>query len=368
MDGNRRWARSRGMPPAYGHGAAPKRCGGPWRAAREHGIHYLTLFAFSSENWRRPANEVGELMDLLRFYLRREIDELARNGVRLRVIGERDRLAGDIAAMIDARPRSAPQHNAASTLTIALNYGSRREIARPPGRSPSEAVAGALDCAAIDEDLFDRRSNTLGLPDPDLLIRTSGEQRLSQFPALAAGLHRARVPPVHWPEFDQHHLEAAIAEFRRRERRYGGVGVAERDPALRRRVLSALAMLPIVIAVVWWGGWVFAGFVALAVALMAWEWGQLSAQRYGRQSGQIAGGAVLVVGLMAILLMASGHAQAALLCLVGGALLAGLAAWLLGGPPGWIGLGVGYLGLPALALIWLRSSEPDLGPGLLLGC
>lgn len=132
-------------------------------------------------------------------------------------------------------------------------------------------------------------------------------------------------------------------------------------------MLSALALLPIVIAVVWWGGWLFAGFVALALILMAWEWGQLSTQRYGSQSGQIAGGAVLVVGLSAILLIASGHAEAALLCLVGGALLAGLVAWAIGGPPGWIGLGVGYLGLPALALIWLRSSEPDLGPGLLLG-
>jgi phosphatidate cytidylyltransferase len=143
--------------------------------------------------------------------------------------------------------------------------------------------------------------------------------------------------------------------------------VAERDPALRRRVLSALAMLPIVIVVVWRGGWIFAGFVALAVVLMAWEWGQLSAQRYGPQNGQIAGGAVLVVGLTAILLIATGRAEAALLCLAGGALVAGLVTWAAGGPPGWISLGVGYLGLPALALIWLRSWQPDLGPGLLLG-
>jgi phosphatidate cytidylyltransferase len=143
--------------------------------------------------------------------------------------------------------------------------------------------------------------------------------------------------------------------------------VAERDPALRRRVLSALALLPVVIVVVWWGGLVFAGFVALAVALMAWEWSQLSAQRYGPQNGRIAGGTVLVIGLTAILLIALGHAEAALLCLFGGVLVAGLVTWVAGGPWGWISLGVGYLGLPALALIWLRSWEPDLGPGLLLG-
>ncbi len=223
MDGNRRWARSRGMPPVFGHQRGAEAVRRTVEGCREHDIHYLTLFAFSSENWRRPANEVNELMNLLRFYLRREINELARSGVRLRFLGERDLMAGDIAAMMsEAEQRT--QHNAALTLTIALNYGSRREIAQAARQIAERAVAGALDCAAIDEDLFDQTLNTLGLPDPDLLIRTSGEQRLSNFMLWQMAYTELVFLPVHWPEFDQHHLEAAIAEFRRRERRYGASG------------------------------------------------------------------------------------------------------------------------------------------------
>jgi phosphatidate cytidylyltransferase len=141
--------------------------------------------------------------------------------------------------------------------------------------------------------------------------------------------------------------------------------VAEPDPALRLRVLSALVLVPIVLAVVWQGGWVLTGFVSLMVALISWEWAELSAQRHGPQSGRVAGGAVLVVSLTAILLIALGRAEAALLCLVGGALLAGLLAWQVGSPPVWTGAGVGYVGLPALALVWLRAT-PELGFAWLL--
>jgi undecaprenyl diphosphate synthase len=187
---------------------------------REHGIRYLTLFAFSSENWRRPASEVNELMNLLRFYLRREINELARSGVRLRFLGEREVMAGDIAAMM-AEAEERTRRNTVLTLTIALNYGSRREIARAAREIAERAVAGELECAAIDEELFGRTLNTLGLPDPDLLIRTSGEQRLSNFMLWQMAYTELVFLPVHWPDFDQHHLGEAIAEFRRRERRYG---------------------------------------------------------------------------------------------------------------------------------------------------
>ncbi len=141
--------------------------------------------------------------------------------------------------------------------------------------------------------------------------------------------------------------------------------MAERDPALRLRVVSALALLPIALAVVVLGGWSFAGCVALMVGLMAWEWAGLGGRRFGQRSGRIAGGAALVVGVGAVLLIAAGRPEAALVCLLGGAVLAGVVAWAIGSPPVWTGLGVVYLGLPALALIWLRS-VPDLGLGLLL--
>jgi phosphatidate cytidylyltransferase len=142
--------------------------------------------------------------------------------------------------------------------------------------------------------------------------------------------------------------------------------VAERDPAFRLRVLSALALLPIALVVVVLGGWSFAGCIALMVGLMAREWAELCGRRFGRPSGRVAGSAALVVGVSAVLLIAAGQPEAALVCLFGGALVAGVVAWVVGAPPLWVSLGVGYLGLPALALIWLRS-VPDLGLGLLLG-
>jgi undecaprenyl diphosphate synthase len=220
MDGNRRWARSRGMPPVFGHQRGAEAVRRTVEGCRDLGIRFLTLFAFSSENWRRPASEVNELMNLLRFYLRREINELARSGVRLRFLGERELMAGDIALMM-AEAEQRTQRNAALTLTIALNYGSRREIARAARELAARAAAGTLDCTTIDEQLFGQALDTHGLPDPDLLIRTSGEQRLSNFMLWQMAYTELVFLPVHWPDFDQHHLSEAIAEFRRRERRYG---------------------------------------------------------------------------------------------------------------------------------------------------
>jgi len=220
MDGNRRWARAHGMPPVFGHqrGAeAVRRC---VEGCLERGVRCLTLFAFSSENWKRPASEVNELMNLLRFYLRREIGELAKNGVRLRFMGERELMAHDLAEMM----AEAEEHTRANTrlnLTIALNYGGRREIARAARLLAERCAAGELDPAAIDEALFDRTLNALGLPDPDLLIRTSGEQRLSNFMLWQLAYTELVFLEVNWPEFDQASLDAAIAEYRRRERRYG---------------------------------------------------------------------------------------------------------------------------------------------------
>lgn len=223
MDGNRRWARARGMPPVFGHQRGAEAVRRTVEGCRRWEIQYLTLFAFSSENWKRPASEVNELMNLLRFYLRREINELARGGVRLSFLGERELMADDIAEMMaDAEQRT--RHNSALVLTIALNYGSRREIAGAARRLAERVAAGELDCADIDEQTFGHTLNALDLPDPDLLIRTSGEQRLSNFMLWQLAYTELVFLPVHWPEFDKRHLERAIAEFRRRERRYGASG------------------------------------------------------------------------------------------------------------------------------------------------
>jgi undecaprenyl diphosphate synthase len=223
MDGNRRWARARGMPPVFGHQRGAEAVRRTVEGCRDWQIRYLTLFAFSSENWRRPASEINELMNLLRFYLRREIGELAKNGVRLCFLGERELMAPDIAEMM-AEAESRTRANAALTLTIALNYGSRREIARAARQLAVRVAAGEIAGADIDEELFDRTVNPLGLPDPDLLIRTSGEQRLSNFMLWQLAYTELVFMPVNWPDFDQQRLGEAIGEFRRRERRYGASG------------------------------------------------------------------------------------------------------------------------------------------------
>jgi len=223
MDGNRRWARARGMPPVFGHQRGAEAVRKTIEGCRDWQIRYLTLFAFSSENWRRPASEINELMNLLRFYLRREIGELAKNGIRLCFLGEPESMAPDIAEML-AEAEARTRGNSALTLTIALNYGSRREIACAARRLAAQVAAGEIESDAIDEALFDRTINPLGLPDPDLLIRTSGEQRLSNFMLWQLAYTELVFMPVYWPDFDQQCLGEAISEFRRRERRYGASG------------------------------------------------------------------------------------------------------------------------------------------------
>jgi undecaprenyl diphosphate synthase len=220
MDGNRRWAKGRGMPPLLGHQRGAEAVRRTIIACRELGVPYLTLFAFSSENWRRPADEVSELMNLLRFFVRRELAELSRNGVRLQFLGEIENLAPDIQELL-ADARAKTRHNAGPTLTIALNYGSRRELTLGARRLAEQVAAGEIKPDEIDEACFGRALNRLDLPDPDLLIRTSGEQRISNFLLWQLAYTELVFLPVHWPAFDKSHLEAAIAEFRQRERRYG---------------------------------------------------------------------------------------------------------------------------------------------------
>jgi undecaprenyl diphosphate synthase len=220
MDGNRRWARSRGMPPLYGHRRGADAVKRAVEGCANAGVRYLTLFAFSSENWRRPAGEVHDLMDLLRIYLRREINELCRNGIRLRVIGDRSGLAPDIGTLIeDAERRS--RDNQRLTVIMALNYGSRREITEAARRLALEARSGEIDPARLDEAMFASRLETAGVPDPDLLIRTSGEQRISNFLLWQLAYTELVFVPVSWPDFAEEHLLDAIQEYQKRERRYG---------------------------------------------------------------------------------------------------------------------------------------------------
>jgi len=223
MDGNRRWAKGRGMPPIFGHQRGAEAVRRSIEGCIDHGVRYLTLFAFSSENWKRPVDEVNELMNLLRFYLRREIGELGRNGVQLRFLGERELMARDIAEMMGEAERRT-RGNDRLILTIALNYGSRREIVRAAQTLAEEVAAGRLAPGDIDEERLARTLNGLDLPDPDLLIRTSGEQRISNFMLWQLAYTELVFLPVNWPEFDKRHIAQAVAEFRGRERRYGASG------------------------------------------------------------------------------------------------------------------------------------------------
>ena len=226
MDGNGRWAKARGMPRTFGHrkGAdAVRRC---IVGATELGIPFLTLYGFSSENWRRPATEVDDLMGLLRRYLQSELAEIHKNGVCVRVIGDRTRLPADVARLIDdAEARTAA--NQRLTLVIALSYGSRQEITEAARRLAEAVQAGALQPAEIDEEHVTRELLTTGIPDPDLLIRTSGEQRLSNFLLWQLAYSELIFIDKLWPDFDKSDLLAAVEEYRRRERRYGAAAESQ---------------------------------------------------------------------------------------------------------------------------------------------
>jgi undecaprenyl diphosphate synthase len=220
MDGNGRWARLRGLPRVAGHRRGAEAVRRTLEAAVDFGIQYLTLFGFSSENWRRPSGEINDLMGLLRHYLRGEIAELHRNGVRVRIIGERARLAADIVTLID-NAEDLTGGNSRICLTIALSYGGRAEIARAARRLAEEVKAGRLDPAEIDEACFARHLLTEGMPDPDLLIRTSGEQRISNFLLWQSAYAELVFTPTLWPDFGRDDLAQALRDYHGRERRYG---------------------------------------------------------------------------------------------------------------------------------------------------
>jgi undecaprenyl diphosphate synthase len=223
MDGNGRWAKARGLPRVVGHRRGADAVRRVVRGAGELGIPTLTLFAFSTENWGRPADEVADLMGLLRHYLRSELDELLKNGARLRVIGNRQGLPDDIVRGIsDAETQT--QSNSRIDVNICVNYGARAEILHATRSLARRVASGELSPERIDEAHFERELLTAGLPDPDLVIRTSGEQRISNFLLWQCAYAELVFIDTLWPDFGKEHLEQAIAEFRRRERRYGGVG------------------------------------------------------------------------------------------------------------------------------------------------
>jgi undecaprenyl diphosphate synthase len=220
MDGNGRWAKARGLPRAIGHQRGAEAARRTVQGAAELGIGYLTLFGFSSENWSRPAAEIDDLMQLLRFYLEREIEELHRNGIRLSVIGDRQRLSPAIVRLIE-NAETMTSANARMRLTMALSYGGRAEIAAATRRIAMDVAAGRIAADRVAEDLVQRYLFTADMPDPDLVIRTSGEKRFSNFLLWQSAYSELVFVEKHWPEFGMEDLAAAIQEFSGRERRYG---------------------------------------------------------------------------------------------------------------------------------------------------
>lgn len=221
MDGNGRWAKARGLPRAAGHRAGVEALRAAVRNAGELGIQWLTVYAFSSENWSRPQDEVTDLLGLLKLFIRRDLAELHRSGVHIRIIGDRANLAPDILSLLN-EAETLTARNDALNLVIAFNYGSRDEIARAARQLAQQVRDGQLDPQQIDEAMLGGQMDTVGMPDPDLVIRTSGEMRLSNFLMWQAAYSELVFLPVYWPDFDRRQFEEALDSFAARERRFGG--------------------------------------------------------------------------------------------------------------------------------------------------
>src|SRR6516165_6650291 len=224
MDGNGRWAAARGLPRGEGHRRGVEALRRTVRAAADLGIDFLTIFSFSAENWSRPRAEIRELMGLLRRFVRHDLADLHRRGVRVRVIGEREGLDPDIRRLLDEAEELTKDNNRL-VLVVAFNYGARQEIARAARRMAAAVAAGKLAVSAVTADSLASYLDLPDLPDPDLIISTSGEQRLSNFLLWQAAYSELVFVPTYWPDFDRAALESAIAEYRRRERRFGGLAV-----------------------------------------------------------------------------------------------------------------------------------------------
>ncbi|WP_232630706.1 isoprenyl transferase [Methylobacterium sp. Leaf118] len=227
MDGNGRWARARGLPRFEGHRRGVEAVRRTVRAAIALGVEYLTVYSFSSENWRRPPSEVAELMGLLKLFVRGDLADLHASNVRVRVIGARDDLSRDIAGLL-AEAEERTRANTGLTLVVAFNYGGRQEILRAVRRIASSVADGRLRPDDIDLTTVAQALDTAGIPDPDLVIRTSGEQRLSNFLTWQTAYAEYVIEPGLWPDFDEAAFRAALAEYHRRDRRFGGLGAGDR--------------------------------------------------------------------------------------------------------------------------------------------
>lgn len=222
MDGNGRWAQKRGLPRTLGHRAGVEALRGVVRHFGDLGIPFLTIYSFSSENWSRPASEVAELLGLLKRFIRNDLADLHAQNVRVRIIGERATLSADLVQLLEeAETKTAG--NTGLTLVVAFNYGARQEIVAAARQLAAAVRDGAMSAADIDEAAVSSRLSTAGIPDPDLIIRTSGEQRLSNFLMWQAAYAEFVFTPVLWPDFDRAALDAALNEYGGRTRRFGGI-------------------------------------------------------------------------------------------------------------------------------------------------
>jgi undecaprenyl diphosphate synthase len=222
MDGNGRWARARGLPRSAGHRKGVEALRRAVRAAGEMGIEYLTIFSFSSENWSRPPAEVSFLLDLMRHFVRQDVAELDRENVRIRIIGERLSLAPDIVTLIE-ETEERTRSNTGLTLIVAFNYGSRQEITQAARDLALAVKEGRIEPDGITPELLGSHLATEGIPDPDLLIRTSGEQRLSNYLLWQCAYTEFVFVDEYWPDFNRETMQRAIAEYLTRERRFGGL-------------------------------------------------------------------------------------------------------------------------------------------------
>jgi undecaprenyl diphosphate synthase len=225
MDGNGRWAKQRGLPRTMGHRKGVDAVRETVRAAGDAGVRYLTLFAFSSENWRRPETEVSDLLGLLKAFIRRDLSELHRQNVRVKVIGDRQSLRNDILNLL-LEAEETTKANTALTLVIAFNYGSRDEISRAMMSLAKDVESGRLRAQDITPALINARLDTAGIPDPDLIIRTSGEERLSNFLLWQAAYSEFIFLPEYWPDFSRELFYSALETFAARDRRFGGLAPA----------------------------------------------------------------------------------------------------------------------------------------------
>ena len=226
LDGNGRWAKSKGMPRTYGHVQGAKNVEKICQAAWDLGVSYLTMYAFSTENWNRPSDEVAALMKLLRNYLKTCLTTAEKNNMRVRVIGDRTGLDEDIRKRIEEVEEASRSYTGLN-FTIAINYGSRDELRRAVTRMCGDARKGIIDPESVSEDLISDYLDTAGIPDPDLMIRTSGEERISNYLLWQLAYTELYFTPVPWPAFSKKDLIGAIEEYGRRNRRFGGITEGE---------------------------------------------------------------------------------------------------------------------------------------------